>query len=220
MSNHQGKLIVIDGIDGSGKATQTEILVQKLKSNGLPVETMDFPQYTNNFFGQMVRRYLNGEFGPAIEVNPYLASILYAGDRFESASAIKDWLNEGKIVVLDRYYTSNLIHQGTKFSDSEINEYISWNEKMEFEVFKIPKPDLVIYLHLPAEIAYELISKRGQGHDGHDTLEHMRTAQNRCQYFAKKLNWKTVECFTKNEIKNKEEIAKDIFKKITETIDF
>jgi len=219
MSNQKGKLIVIDGIDGSGKATQTKILVEKLTNHGLQVETMDFPQY-QNFFGQMVRRYLDGEFGNATEVNPYLASILYAGDRFESARQIQTWLDQGKIVILDRYYTSNLIHQGTKFSESEIDQYIFWNEKMEFEIFKIPKPDLVIYLHLPSEIAYNLISKRGDGHDGHDTLEHMKTAENRCQYFAKKLNWQTIECTDNNNIKTKQEIADNIFKKVKSNIDF
>ena len=179
-----GKLIVIDGIDGSGKATQTKILVEKLRAEGKAVETMDFPQYQNNFFGGMVRQYLDGKFSPATEVNPYLASLLYAGDRWESAPKISQWLQEGKTVILDRYYTSNLIHQVPKLPESEVNEYISWLDKLEFEIFKIPKPDLVLFLYVPAAIAHQLIAKRGQGHDGHDALDYMQKTEKRCVSLA------------------------------------
>lgn len=190
----KGKLIVIDGIDGSGKATQTKLLVEKLRADGRPVETMDFPQYENNFFGRMVRRYLNGEFGPATEVSPFLASILYAGDRFESAEKIKQWLVEGKTVILDRYYTSNLIHQSTKLPAADFDAYVEWDEKMEFEIFKIPRPDLVIYLHLPAKTAYDWITKRGSGHDGHDTLEHMEAAEKQCLKLVENKGWTKIDC--------------------------
>ncbi|MFA6215204.1 MAG: dTMP kinase [Patescibacteria group bacterium] len=210
-----GKLIVIDGIDGSGKATQTKLLVDRLKAAGKAVETFYFPQYEKNFFGRMVRRYLNGEFGPATEVNPYLASILYAADRWESAETLKQWLTEGKTVILDRYYTSNLIHQGSKFNGQNIDDFIAWVEKMEFETFKIPKPDLVIYLHLNHRLAYEMIAKRGNGHDGLDTLEHMQKAEENCLALAKKLKWATVECQSlDNEIKSIPDIAEEVWQKI------
>ena len=210
----QGKLIVLDGIDGSGKATQTKLLVEKLKAEGFSVETMDFPQYENNFFGQMVRRYLNGEFGPATAVSPYLASVLYAGDRFESSEIIKQWLAEGKIVVLDRYYTSNLIHQSAKLAPSELEAFIAWDEKMEFEIFKIPRPNLVIYLHLKAEIAHDWITKRGNGHDGHDTLEHMEIAEKQCLKLVKNLGWEKIECFAKGNPLTIPEIAESVWQKV------
>ncbi|MFA5022115.1 MAG: dTMP kinase [Patescibacteria group bacterium] len=215
---NRGKLIVIDGIDGSGKATQTKILLEKIKEAGLMVETIDFPQYEKNFFGRMVRRYLNGEFGPATTVNPYLASTLYAADRWESAETIKQWLDQGKIVLLDRYYTSNLIHQGTKLTYSELDDFIIWDESMEFNTFKIPKPDLVIYLHLDAAIAYELITKRGQGHDGHDTTQHLKQAEERCSYLAKKLNWLTVECSQNGQLLEIETIAENIWQQAKKII--
>jgi len=211
MNNLQsGKLIVIDGIDGSGKATQTKILVEKLKQTGHQVETMDFPQYKNNFFGQMIRQYLDGEFGEAIKINPKLASILYAADRWESSGKIKQWLADGKTVILDRYYTSNLIHQGAKLEENELDEFIAWLNKMEFDTFKIPQPDLVIYLHLDAELAHELIAKRGEGHDGHDKLEFMKLAEQRCLYLANKLNWKIIKCFKDNKILGIEKIAQQV----------
>jgi dTMP kinase len=210
----KGKLIVIEGIDGSGKATQTRILLEKIKSAGQAVETIDFPQYEANFFGRMVRRYLNGEFGPATQVNPYLASILYAADRWESAGMIKQWLDQNKIVLLDRYYTSNLIHQGTKFNDSEVDDFIIWDESMEFNIFKIPKPDLIIYLHLDSPIAYELITKRGQGHDGHDTIEHLNQAEKRCRYLANKLGWQTIECSENGKLLEIDIIAERVWQKV------
>ncbi|MDX9892902.1 MAG: dTMP kinase [Patescibacteria group bacterium] len=216
---NRGKLIVIDGIDGSGKATQTKIIVDWLKTKGLAVATIDFPQYTQNFFGAMVRRYLNGEFGDPTKVNPYLASILYAADRFESADKIAAWLAEGKIVVLDRYHTSNFIHQGTKFSESELDQYLAWDEQMEFEVFKIPRPDLIIYLQLPAQVAYNLIAKRGDGYDGHDTMEHLKLAEQRCQYLAAKLDWQMIECAKTFDILPPDQISAIIKEKISPLID-
>jgi len=214
MTGQKGKLIVIEGIDGSGKATQTKILVEKLNQVGFATATIDFPQYEKNFFGRMVRRYLNGEFGPATQVNPYLASILYAADRWESAETIRQYLARGKIVILDRYYTSNLIHQSTKLKNPEIDDFIIWDESMEFNVFKIPQPDLVIYLHLDAAIAYELITKRGQGHDGHDTIGHLKQAEERCHYLAEKLGWLTIECSENGQLLEVKIIADDIWQKV------
>src|SRR3989338_8650304 len=212
--NNKGKLIVIDGIDGSGKATQTDILVKKLKAENIAVETLDFPQYQQNFFGAMVRQYLDGKFGKATEVDPHLASILYALDRWESADKIRQWLTAGKTVVLDRYYTSNLIHQGAKLEKKEIDDFVGWLHRLEFEILKIPKPDLIIYLHLKAELAYDLVTKRGLGHDGHDTLEHMEKAEQRCLSLAKKLNWSTIKCFENSRIKGIDEIAAKVWQKV------
>jgi len=207
----EGKLIVIDGIDGSGKQTQTELLVKKFQSLNRPVATLDFPQYENNFFGKMVRRYLNGEFGPATEVSPYLASVLYAADRFESKNKIQAWLDEGKTVILDRYYTSNLIHQAAKLSAAELDKFTDWDQQMEFDIFQIPQPDLVIYLSVEPKIAHDLIAQRGQGHDGHDTLEHMEKSAATCRQTAQKLNWQTIECTRNGQILPIEKIAEKIW---------
>ncbi len=218
MENKTGQLIVIEGIDGSGKATQTKKLVEKIQQLGLAVANMDFPQYEKNFFGGMVRQYLDGKFGDPITIDPHLASVLYAADRWESSKTINDWLAAGKTVILDRYYTSNLIHQSAKLEETKIDEFINWVEKMELETFKIPKPDAVIYLHVNAEASYDLISKRGNGHDGHDKLNFMKIAEKRCRYLAQKLNWQIIECCKDNTILGIDEIADLVWQKAEKII--
>jgi dTMP kinase len=208
-----GKLIVIDGIDGSGKKTQSKILMARLKKEKIPAETLNFPQY-QNFFGQMVREYLDGKYGDPTQVEARLASLLYAADRWESAPKIKQWVAEGKLVILDRYYTSNLIHQGAKLDDRKLNEYIAWLEKLEFDIFKIPRPDLVLFLRVDALTSLNLIEKRGDGPDGHDTLEHLQKAEKRCLEMAERLNWKTVECFAAGYLLSIEDIGERIWQKI------
>jgi len=157
----KGKLIVIDGIDGSGKATQSKLLMKRFKKAGKKIETLDFPQYYNNFFGKLIGRFLNNEFGDAPNISPYLASVLYAADRFESREKILAWLKKGKIVILDRYVSSNQIHQGGKISNSsEKEKFLTWLEEMEFNVFKIPKPDAIIFLNVPYDHSKKLLQKK------------------------------------------------------------
>jgi dTMP kinase len=156
-----GKLIVIDGADGCGKATQTKILLKRLNSERSVAETLDFPQYYNNQFGNIVGCFLRGDFGDPAAANPYIASILYAADRFESSAKIKNWLAEEKIVILDRYVSANQIHQGSKIKNEKEREtFLSWLEKIEHGVFGIPRPDIIIYLDVPIKTAQTLIEKK------------------------------------------------------------
>src|SRR3990167_6836927 len=115
----KGKLIVLDGTDGSGKATQTKILQARLKKEGYRVQTLDFPQYEKNFFGGLIGECLAGEHGDFVSIDPYIGSTLYAADRFESKDKIMRWLRAGCVVVLDRYVSSNQIHQGGKITDAK-----------------------------------------------------------------------------------------------------
>jgi dTMP kinase len=213
-----GKLIVIDGIDGSGKQTQAQRLVQKLKNEGQNVKYFDFPQYENNFFGQMVRQYLDGKFGKPTKVHPKLASVLYAADRWESSDQLKQWLAAGKIIIVDRYYTSNLIHQGAKLPPEKLDKFINWIYELEFETFKIPKPNTVIYLHVPAEVAYNLISKRGWGHDGHDEIAFLKKSEQSCLYLTNKLGWTKIECCDNNKLLSIEEVAAKVWQVVKDIL--
>lgn len=152
-----GKFIVIDGTDGSGKATQTHLLVDFLRKEGHQVEIADFPQYGTKSAGP-VEEYLNGKYG---QLDPYQASIFYAVDRFDASFKIREWLDQGKIVISNRYVTANAGHQGGKIdSNAERVKYFKWLDDLEYNIFKIPKPDLNIILHVPAKVAQKLVDKK------------------------------------------------------------
>jgi len=156
-----GKLIVIEGTDGSGKTTQTELLLARLAKEGIACETLRFPQYGENLFGGLLRECLDGEHGDFIAIDPKIGSVLYACDRFETTPKIKAWLAEGKTVVLDRYVSSNQVHQGGKISDeTKRATFLDWLSKMEFEILGVAKPDAVFYLDMPYEISKGLIENR------------------------------------------------------------
>ncbi|MFZ2970316.1 MAG: dTMP kinase [Minisyncoccia bacterium] len=213
----KGKLIVIDGIDGAGKATQTKLLIKKLNEKGFLTATLDFPQYYNNFFGKMIGRFLNGEFGNAPETNPYLASVLYAADRWESGKKIEKWLKDGRIVILDRYASSNQIHQGGKISDlKKKKKFLNWLEEMEFGVFKIPKPDAILFLNVPYEISKVLLKKknsRGYVKNGkNDKVEKSRTYQQSSyqqslDLIKKHNNWFEISCVRNCELLTPEDVS-------------
>lgn len=204
--NKKGKLIVIDGIDGSGKATQAALLRKRLQKAGVKIKTIDFPRYDSNFFGHLIGEYLSGKYGDFIEVAPRLASVLYAADRFESSKNIKKWLDEGYVVVADRYVSANQIHQGGKISDlGERKEFLKWLDTMEHKVFGIPRPDLVIYLDVPFEVSKEWLEQKvaqrkkkylnGRRDVAEDNLIHLKNSRESALYLEKaNKNWTRVTC--------------------------
>lgn len=153
-------LIAIEGIDGSGKGTQARLLTEALQGRDLSVELLSFPRYDDTFFGAAVGRFLNGEFGSLGEANPYLVSLLFAGDRFESRDLLKEKLAANDLVVLDRYVSSNIAHQGSKLPLDQQQSLFDFVEQLEYEVYKLPQADLNILLDLPAETAQELIARK------------------------------------------------------------
>lgn len=223
-NNLKGKFIVIDGIDGSGKATQVKLLVSRLRKEGYKVATIDFPQYYNNFFGKMTGRFQNGDFGNAPETNPYLASVLYAADRWETKNKIEKWLKEGRVVILDRYVSSNQIHQGGKIRNTKERKiFLEWLEEMEFEVFKIPKPEVIIFLNVPYSISKKLLkTKNSRGYlknTKNDQVEKSRNYQEASHKQSLKLikeynNWIEINCVKNKEILNIEDISNLIWKEI------
>ena len=178
----RGKLIVIDGTDGSGKATQMNLLVERLRREGHSVEIADFPQYGMKS-AALVEMYLNGFFGSAKEVSPYQSSIFYACDRFAAAKKMKKELSEGKIIISNRYETANKIHQAGKIKGQlERDKFLEWQDDLEFNIFQIPRPDMVILVHMPPEVGQELVDKKGhrdyiggEKRDIHEAdLEHLK----------------------------------------------
>lgn len=224
----KGKLIVIDGIDGAGKATQTKLLIDRLNKEGYKTATLDFPQYYNNFFGKIIGRFQNNEFGDAPTMDPYLASILYAADRWETKEKIEKWLEESRIVILDRYVSSNQIHQGGKIADfKKKKEFLEYLEKMEFKIFKIPKPDAIIFLNVPYEISKKLLVKKGaRGYVKNakkDKVEKSRSYQEGAyrqslEMVKKYNNWLEINCVSSGKILPPEDISNRVWQSIIKII--
>jgi dTMP kinase len=158
-----GKLIVIDGTDGSGKATQVALLEARLKKEGHTVKLVDFPEYYKNFFGKFIGHCLSEQYYNFINVHPKIASVLYAADRFESKVQIEGWLVKGYIVLANRYVSANQIHQGGKIANAKKRvAYLEWLDEMEYKVFKIPRPDIVLYLSVPFELSVKMMKERNK----------------------------------------------------------
>lgn len=141
-------LITIEGLDASGKTTQTHLLCEKLKQKGFNVHTLDFPQYENNVFGVILKKFLSNEFGDSVNFDPKLSALLFAGDRYESLAQLRQWLNEpNSVVVLNRYIPSNIAYNRAKRkTDEEIEEITTFIENLEYKLLGLPKSDLVIVL--------------------------------------------------------------------------
>jgi len=197
----KGKLIVIEGTDGSGKETHSKFAFELLKKEGFAVELIEFPQYGKPS-AAMVEEYLNGKLGSAEEVGPYRASILYAVDRYGKSRELWRWLKEGKIIICNRYMTANKGHQAGKLkSREEIDKFLAWLDELEYNIFKIPPPDKVIFLHMPAKIGQRLVGLKGErkylngkGKDLHEgDLKHLEDAEKAYLYVAKKEGWVVLE---------------------------
>ena len=161
--NKRGKLIVIDGTDGSGKATQVALLAKRLKKEGHTVKLLDFPEYYKNFFGKFIGHCLSEQYYNFVNLHPKITSVLYAADRWESSEQIKEWLKKGYIVLANRYVSANQIHQGGKVLNAKKRaDFIQWLDELEYGVFKLPKPDAVFYLSLPMNIILRLIKERNK----------------------------------------------------------
>jgi dTMP kinase len=223
----KGKFIVIDGSDGSGKTTQTKLLIEKLKEDGREVAHYDFPQYGKTIFADMVGRYLDGEFGDVDDVSPYLGSLMYAGDRFVASERIKADLEAGKVVVANRYIQSNMGHQTAKINDpAEKKKFLDWLFKLEYETYGIPRADLVFYLRVPFQIAQKLVdkkdarvytSKQRDIHEGNgDYLERVdRTYLELSKNFPE---WKMIDCTQGDVILPPEEINKKLWDDVSKII--
>lgn len=222
-----GKLIVIEGTDSSGKETQTKRLFEKLQEKGLKVKKISFPNY-NSPACEPVKMYLSGAFGEdAMKVNPYPVSTMYAIDRY--ASFKTDWekfYNEDGIIVTDRYVTSNMVHQASKIRDlDEKKKYLNWLEDLEYEKMGIPRPDLVIFLNMPTEMAVKLMAERKNKITGEEKKDiHERDKEylkeshaNACK-IANIYNWKEIKCNDGERIKTIEEIGEEVFSLVEEVV--
>lgn len=197
----RGKLIALEGIDGSGKRTQWEMLARALSDRGVAHVCVSFPRY-DGFFGRMVAQFLNGEFGPLDAVDAHFSALLYAGDRLEAKIAMEADLARGKTVLADRYIGSNLAHQGARVPREHREDFLKWLRKLEYEIYGLPAEDLVLYLRLPAADAQRLVGSKGaRNYTKHrrDLLEadltHLEAASETYDRLAREPNWATIDCY-------------------------
>ncbi len=195
------KLIAIEGIDGSGKRTQIDLLSAVLEKRGIAYVRYSFPRYESSF-GRLVARYLNGEFGPLEEVDAHFSSLLFAGDRFEAKTELEAALSAGKTVLADRYIGSNLAHQTARVGPQRREEFLSWLRRLEYGIYSLPVEDLVVYLRLPAVEAHRLVGLKTareyttlQRDLQEADLRHLEQAALVYDRLATEPNWATVECF-------------------------
>ena len=221
-----GKLIVIEGVDSSGKATQTERIYETLKAEGYPVRRISFPDYDSDF-SVPVKRYLAGDLGNhADDVSPFAASLFYAVDRY--ASFKRDWgefYKEGGILIADRYVTSNLVHQGAKIQGDK-SEFMNWLYELEYERLELPKPDLVLFLDMPPACARKLMENRANKFTGEAQKDiherdphHIEKAYRNAVEIASLAGWCRILCAEGENIRSIEEIAGEIYEKVKMTVE-
>lgn len=224
MSEIRGRLLVIEGSDGSGKATQAKLLADVLREQGLSVRQVTFPDYESES-SALVRMYLNGELGEhPDDVNAYAASTFYAVDRY--ASFQKDWGNfyrAGGIIVADRYTTSNAVHQCSKLPREEWEEYLDWLFDFEYNKIGIPAPDQVIYLQVDPQISQKLIEQRYEGDESKKDIhekdaEYLTRSHEAAEYCAEHCGWKRVVCTENGQMRSIGSIHESVLQGIREVL--
>lgn len=201
-----GKLIVFEGIDGSGKTTQIQILAKLLKVKKIPFEIISFPQYGKNKYADRIESYLKGEQS----YDSYSIAKAYASDRKTAEEKIKNWLKEGKMVIANRYVSSSKAHLGANIDESKRNQFIKWLDELEYESNLMPKEDLTILLNADPQVA----QKNAGAHDIHEeSLNHLQKANEIFLKLAQKeKNWVVIDCMQNGQMKAPEAIQSEIIR--------
>ena len=220
-----GKLIVLEGTDGSGKSTQFKLLTQRLEAEKIPFKHAVFPRYSEPS-SALIRMYLAGEFGTnPSDVNSYAASAFYAVDRY--ASYKQDWGNwyqQGGLVLCDRYTTSNAVHQASKEAPENRDRFLHWLYQFEYEQLELPKPDLIIYLDVPTDFTERLMrgreEKTGSKADIHEKdLDYLRTCRSTGREAAAYYGWTVIDCVKNGAMRSIEDIHEEIFANVSKLLE-
>ena len=214
-----GRLIAIEGIDGAGKGTQAKRLYERLVASGRRVALFSFPRYAETNFGRYIGEYLNGGFGALDHVHPFFASLLFAGDRFESRDKLLAALRENDVVLCDRYIGSNAAHQGARVPEVDRDAFLARIETVEYSVFRLPPADLTILLDLSVVTAKRQISTKAprvyteQSEDLHESdggyLGAVRDTYR--SIAARSEHWQVIDCEDRGAVRTIEDIADDVW---------
>ena len=220
-----GKLIVIEGTDGSGKSTQFKLLTQRLLDEGNTFQKLVFPQYSEPS-SALIRMYLGGEFGTKpTDVNAYAASAFYAVDRYASYKKVwGEWYENGGLVVSDRYTTSNAVHQASKETGSAQGDFLKWLYEFEYDKLGLPRPDLTIYLDVPTEYTEKMMRKReadtNTSADIHEQdLQYLATCRRCGREAARYFGWEIIDCVQDGTMRTIEDIHEEIYRHITHCLE-
>ena len=215
-----GKLIVIEGTDGSGKSTQFRLLTQRLTEEGQTFQKLVFPQYSEPS-SALIRMYLGGEFGQnAADVNAYTASVFFAVDRFASYKKVwQQWYEEGGLIVSDRYTTSNAVHQASKEPAEKQQEFLQWLYDLEYNRMGLPQPDLVIYLDVPTDFTEKMMRRREQDTNTHadiheQDLDYLATCRRTGKAAAEYYGWTVIQCVKDGAMRSIEDIHNEIYRHV------
>ena len=217
-NNKSGFLLVFEGIDGSGKTTQIDLLTKYLIQNHIPFEVISFPQYGKNEYAKKIYDYLSGKFGNISDVDPKEIAKLYASDRKTAREKILDWLESGKLVIANRYISSSKAHLGANLPDDKKEEFIKWADDLEYETNRMLREDLTILLNVDPKVGQK--NSQGKNHpDIHeDNLVHLEQANKIFLQLAKSNpNWYVVDCMDNGKMRPREEIQKDFMKILVNT---
>lgn len=216
----KGKLIVIEGSDGAGKATQVSLFIEYLKIHHLTYGTFDFPQYYKTFFGRWIGKFLKGELGDAGNMNPYIISIPYAADCWQAKEEMQRMIDERKLVIVNRYTGSNAVYQSARLPIKDRQQFADWVFSMEYNEFGIPKEDIVIFLYVPLAVSQQLLEQKAtrkylgnqQKKDVNESnLALLREVEKVYLEFCKKYpHWVRIDCTKNGEILSREEIHQKI----------
>ena len=211
MDKKQGKLIVIDGIDGSGKTTQIELLTKYLASENMPFEVISFPQYGKNEYARQITDYLEGKKGSLQDVDPYKMAKLYASDRLTARELITGWLESGELVIANRYVSASIAHLGANMEEGEREKFMEWIDTLEYQTNNMPKPTLNILLKVDPKIGQQNALKDHLVDIHEQSLEHEQKASGIYLKISQlEENWMVLDCMEKGEMKSKEKIHQEI----------
>ena len=220
----EGRLICFEGLDGSGKETQTKLLEKRLREHGVKVLRVEFPNYSNKY-SVFAKEYLSGKFDEKF-INPYIVSTFFSLDRFgEYHDCIRDYLNEGYIIICDRYVYSNLIYQGSRIKNyKERLEFFDWVLNFEYNICNLPKADIVFFLDCSIETSLKIVKSRFEGNSNTDIHEKdeefLRKCYENCKYVAEKYNLFSVKCDFDGKLLPIEKINDIIYKHILKKFNF
>ena len=215
-----GKLIVIEGTDGSGKSTQFRLLTDRLESEQVKFQKLVFPQYSEPS-SALIRMYLGGEFGKSpSDVNAYAASAFYSVDRYASYRKVwGKWYEEGGLVVSDRYTTSNAVHQASKEPEDKREDFLNWLYDFEYDKLGLPRPDLVIYLDVPTDFTEKMLRHRETETNTHadiheQDLQYLATCRRMGRAAAEHYGWTVIRCVRDGAMRSMEDIHEEIYRHV------